>query len=262
MKLKYVDKIHAYWLDGRRCKGVSTAAKIPDDTYSLDQWRKRQVALGLAKSPHLVAAVAAHHDDTDKLNELAEQAMQAAGSDVAATKGTAVHRIVERHIKGEEQMLTPEAEDIIVSYEAAMKAAGLVPIPSMVEQVVVFPEEKVCGRFDNVSMRMSDGELVVCDVKTGESAIRYPHGTVTQLAMYANAPLHARVPIGANFETTKFEEAGQLLNKEEGYVISITDMGTAIYVVNLKLGWQAVEKIIFPTIRWRAIPNEQLIKRV
>ena len=41
MHLKYNDRQHAYWLDGSRCKGVTTVAKIPDDTYNLDQWRKR-----------------------------------------------------------------------------------------------------------------------------------------------------------------------------------------------------------------------------
>jgi hypothetical protein len=48
VKLRYDDKQHAYWLDGRRCKGVTTVAKIPEDTYRLSLWSQRQVAIGVA----------------------------------------------------------------------------------------------------------------------------------------------------------------------------------------------------------------------
>ena len=80
MRLKYDDKWHSYWLDGRRCKCVTTVAKIPDDTYSLDQWRKRQVAIGMAMSPPLVERAAAHFDERDKVDEVAEEAMLVAKS--------------------------------------------------------------------------------------------------------------------------------------------------------------------------------------
>jgi hypothetical protein len=35
MKLTYRDDGHEYYLNGRRCKGVTTTAKIPDDLYNL-----------------------------------------------------------------------------------------------------------------------------------------------------------------------------------------------------------------------------------
>jgi hypothetical protein len=80
MKLKYNDEQHAYWLDGKRCKSVTTVAKIPDDLYRLQMWEKRQVAIGLATSHDLLEAVAAHVDDDDYLNGLCEKAKELAGA--------------------------------------------------------------------------------------------------------------------------------------------------------------------------------------
>ena len=75
---------------------ATTVAGAVDDTTGLQKWMKRQVAVGMAKRPDLVAAVATTDpDDKKKLGALAEDAMDAAGSSSAATVGTALHRATE-----------------------------------------------------------------------------------------------------------------------------------------------------------------------
>lgn len=262
MRLKYNDAMHAYWLDGKRCKGVSTVAKVPDDTFSLDQWRKRMVLVGVAKKPELAKRAAAHHDERDKLNEIAEEALLVAGAGDAAAAGTATHRVIERHILGEEMILDEDSKLVVASFADVMASVGLVPIPDRVEQVVVYPERRLCGRFDHLAIRVSDERPVVVDVKTGANAIRYPHSTAVQLALYANAPLYADMPVGQDGVTEKFSEPPVDLDREVGYVMSMTDEGAAVYSVNLKLGWKCAEQVIFPTLNWRAIPADKLIRRV
>src|SRR5579871_4582877 len=176
--------------------------------------------------------------------------------------GTAAHRIIERHLLGEEIMRNEQSTTIIGNFEDAMSRVGLKPLPEYVEQVVLYPEQYLAGRFDQMAERQSDGMLCVCDVKTGTRAIRYPHSTCVQLAGYANAPRHAHMPPGRNGETEKFTLPPENLDTEVGYVIHVTDLGTDIYSVNLKLGWKCLEQIVFPTYRWRAVPNEKLIKKV
>lgn len=263
MKLKYVDRIHAYYLDGKRCKGVSTCAKIPDDQYALDQWRKRQVAIGLAKAPHLLESVAAHYTENGKLNELCEEAMVIAGASDAAHSGTAAHRVTENVDTGKEQILTKTGIAVAANWKQALAIAGLEIVHDLIEQVVVYPEERICGRYDRIARRLSDGALVPVDLKTGQSAINYPHSVATQLAMYANAPLMARLPDGLDGVTEEFTTLPADLDRSVGYMIHMpADGETTVYTVNLKLGWKAVEQIVFPALRWRALPNSKLIKPI
>lgn len=262
MKLKYRDDMHAYWLDGKRCRGVSTVAKIPDDTFSLDQWRKRMVLLGVARKPELAKRAAAHHDDKGKLNEIAEEALLVAGSSDAAEAGTATHRIIERHVLGQEVLMNEEAASTIERYSSLLKLAGLTPNPRYVETAVVYPDLRICGRFDHLMLREHDESMVVVDVKTGASAVDYPHATAIQLAAYAHAPLYADLPIGRDGTTEKFADPPAGVDLETGYVLSIMPDDIGLYAVNLKAGWAAFQDIVLPTLTWRGYDRAKLIKRV
>lgn len=262
MKLKYNDKVHGYWLDGKRCRGVSTCAKIPDDTFALDQWRKRQVAIGLAMKPSLLESVAAHHNDRSKLDLLCEEAMTAAGASDAAEAGTAAHRVTERMDSDEEIIWTPAARRTANQWKAVLEHGGIDIVTDLVERVVVYPEWRLCGKFDRVGRRRSDGRLVAIDLKTGESAVRYPHAVATQLALYANAPLLAGEWDGLDGETEHFEPLPADLDREVGYMIHLpADDDASIYAVNLKLGWKCVQEVIFPTLAWRDTPVGKIIKK-
>jgi hypothetical protein len=253
VKLTYNDDQHAYWLDGRRCKSVTTVAKIPDDTYALEQWRKRMVAVGMAISPPLVERAAAHYDDRDQLDRIAEEAMVAAKSHEAAGRGTAAHRITERIDLGQTVIDTPLAQAVQEAWATALDAAGLEIIPEFVERIVVYPEHRIAGRFDRICRRQMDQQLMVVDLKTGDNAVRYPHSIAVQLAMYANAPLLAGpIPNGGG-TTQTFESLPAELDRDTGIVIHMPAENRAEVVeIDIAAGQKAVEKIIFPALTWRA----------
>lgn len=262
MKLKYVEGHHGYYLDGKRCKGVSSVAKIPEDTWALDQWRKRMVAIGVAHDDDLVLAIRKAHGDRDIINELAEEAMTGAGAHLAADRGTQVHATTEAHDLGQD---VDDAFDAH-RWSSLLDAHGFDVVPRLVERVVVFPEHRICGRFDRFALRRHDYRLAAIDLKTGKSAIRYPHSTVIQLALYANAPLMAgemeEVEPGV-FVTEEFEPLPESLDRETGYVIYLPDgADSGVHPVNLKLGLKAFNEVILPTLAWRQTSQEKLIRRL
>lgn len=272
-KLKYNDESHIYTLavDGGkavRTKSVTTLAKIPDDSFNLVRWKTRQIAIGLAKSPHLIESVAAHHTDRDKLDDLCEQALTASGADAAAEWGTAVHRMTER-IDGNLVMIeTPLMLKVVDTWNALLHEAGLELVPELMERVVVYGEPRICGKFDRIVRNKATGKLHVADLKTGASAIRYPHSVATQLALYANAPYLAQSWEGLSGETTVFEPMPAELDKEVGYVIYMPahqdephEMN-GVYAIDLALGWRAVKEIIWPTLKWRAVKPDRLLQQV
>src|SRR5918995_2258557 len=187
VKKKPADRQHAYWLNDRRCKSITTVAKIPDNTYALEQWRKRMVALGMAMSPPLVEQAAAHFDDRDRLDQIAEAAMRVAKAHEAGERGTALHRIAERVDLDLDWIETPTSLKLRADWLAALEHAELEIVPELVERIVVYPEHMLCGRFDRICRR-KNGSLVMVDLKTGEQAIKYPHTMAIQLGLYAYAP--------------------------------------------------------------------------
>lgn len=261
MRLKYVESNHSYWLaeDGlklKRCKGVTSCAKIGTDTYSLEQWKLRQVVAGLRAKPALLAMFAG--SDADAVTA----ALDAAGTHLAAEAGTAAHSLSERSDRGEEII---DADERIKAdhWKGALKAAGLQIVPDLMERVIVHPKQRICGRFDRLARRLSDGKLVIVDLKTGSSAVKYPHSVATQMAMYVNAPLMGTIWEGDSGETSEFEPLPGDLDKNTGYMIHLPDDGeVAVYGVNVLLGWKVCQQVIFPALRWQATKNEKLLRRV
>lgn len=259
MKLSFNSKQHAYWLtpdgDGakaRRTKGVTTLAKIPDDQYAITQWLKRSVAAGMGLNPALVERAAAHHDDRDELDGIAEEALTAARAHEAAGRGTAAHRIAERIDLEQMVVDTPLARQVAAAWAKALDNAGLEVVPEYVERAVVFPDVPLCGTFDRIFRRKFDGQLVIGDIKTGARALQYPHAIAVQLAFYANAPLLAG-KLNDRGVTESFT-AMPPINKRRGYVIAMPNDETTVEVktVDIEAGWDAAQKIVFPTLEWRA----------
>lgn len=259
MKLKYNDNVHGYWLDGKRCRGISTIAKIPDDTFTLDNWRKRMVLVGAVVEPSLITAAAEVLGDDKALNELAESALDYAGAFDAARKGTGTHSLTEAHDLGEEV----DDKHTAAQWTALLDHAGLEIDPDYIERCVVYPDQHVAGRFDRFARRRADSRLVPVDLKTGGSSLRYPHSVATQLALYANAPLIA-ADLDEGGVTEQLTSTADLdLDRDVGYMIYMPEDGEgAVYAVNLKRAWKVAEGVIFPTLKWRATKVEDIIKKV
>lgn len=256
MKLKYVDSNHAYYLDGKRCRGVTNVAKIGTDTFALEQWKLRQVVAGTLS---IVSG-----DSSLPIGDpiTVEAALEAAGTHLAAEAGTAAHSLSERSDRGEEIADAGERRQAEL-WKSALLSAGLQIVPDLMERVIVHPEQRICGRFDRLARRISDGKLVIVDLKTGNSAVRYPHSVATQMAMYVNAPLMGTIWEGDSGETSEFEPLPGDLDKNTGYMVHLPDDGeVAVYGVNVHLGWKVCQQVIFPALRWQATKNEKLLRRV
>jgi hypothetical protein len=187
---------------------ATTFAKSISDTFALSQWSQRMVAKGLTLRPDLVAM--AHSLDVkvdkDKLNGLCEDAKAAAGNKVAANLGTALHSFSESVDRGMDVDSVPEPHrDDIRAYKAAMDAAGVRVVPTMIERQTAVPAFEIAGTFDRLldlshcerwflnalgggapgTEFLTDAPEVVGDVKSGQD-LQYGWNEIAiQLLTYA-----------------------------------------------------------------------------
>lgn len=259
MKLKYNDKAHGYWLDGKRTKSVTAITSLPEDKTFLDRWKMRQLVIGLARQPELLKDF--DEDDKRAGYDLVAAANDVAGTWDSASYGTAVHDITERGDRGEDL----DAVDAVTYalWCELLDRAGLDVIPEYIEGVVVHVEQRICGRFDRYARRRSDGAVVCVDLKTGKDVAGYPHSICVQLAMYVNADCRCDIGPKGDGETEEFFSLPAGLDRKVGYVIHMPQEGEpGVYTVNLLLGWACAQQIIFPGLRWRAMPLKSLITKV
>ena len=76
----------------RRC---TSYVDVNADKYGLQQWEKRQVAIGLAQRDDLRLSVLAHLDDNKALDAACKDAKEYALAGAKATKGTAFHALTD-----------------------------------------------------------------------------------------------------------------------------------------------------------------------
>jgi len=161
---------------------ATTVAGVLEDRHNLEQYFKRQVAVGMAQSPHLCAAVATTDlDDKKELLRIAEEALTAAKTDAAAKIGTALHKATELHDLGEP--VPSMFEERVTEYARALTAAGVEVCADAIEQIHVMNEHRIAGTADRHVTH--NGQRYIFDLKTGEGI--HPHTFAVQLAIYANA---------------------------------------------------------------------------
>ena len=163
---------------------ATTIAETLDDRYNLELWKMRQVALGLAQRPDLLAQAAAHTaEDKKTLNDVCKQAMDAAAAMSGANMGTALHKIIERHTTGTLGDCPEMFADRLDAFRSATE--GLTFRRDLVERVAVLDRHLIAGTFD-MAVEI-DGRLYVADLKTGSGVDFGARGFAVQLAIYANA---------------------------------------------------------------------------
>jgi PD-(D/E)XK nuclease superfamily len=150
-----------------------------EDTYALQLWKQRQVAIGMGQRSDLVLAAAAIDPaDKNRLNEIVAKATEHATA--PATTGTSLHALTERLDRGQKLGTVPEPYGAdLKAYEEA--TAGIEWTD--VETFRVLDGWKVAGTADRVG-RIGD-TLVIADIKTGK--IDYPLKFAMQLAVYARS---------------------------------------------------------------------------
>lgn len=144
---------------------ATTIAKTLEDPTNLTAWAKRMAAIGTAQKPSIAAGILASLDDRKRLNELVEQAIEAAGGTERRELGTALHRIIELVDLGE----TTAADNVmfaneIGAYLAARQQWELTPVHT--EVILLNFPLGIAGTADRIYLDRS-GQLVIGDLKTG-----------------------------------------------------------------------------------------------
>jgi hypothetical protein len=201
--------------------------KAVEDTYNLNRWTCRNVAIGIAKCDDLrEMVIATRPDDKDGLDKICDLAKEQAGGNAKARSGTARHGVIERIARGEmsiDDVPMPLRADI-AAYLAALDQAGV---------QILDVQLAVAGRYDT---RASFGSLPkMIDTKTGSLDFAGV-AIAAQLYGYASAPYHYDV------KAEKCVPAPEC-DTEHALVAHVpTGQGTCtLYWVDLAVGREAFE---------------------
>lgn len=164
-----------------------------EDGRRLELWGKRQVARGVARNQALALAVtraevgldagdpSIEKDSKNRLDELAEEAMQAVGSGDKASIGTSLHDVFELIDLDRDPGHIPEPwQPDVAAYAQLRKCFRVLSS----EEIVVQDDHRVAGTYDRVlelliAMTVKDrkgnvlavlppGEIIIGDVKTSQ----------------------------------------------------------------------------------------------
>jgi hypothetical protein len=221
---------------------TTTYVSALEDTYNLEQWKCRQVALGLATRSDLLALVHGHRDDKAALNTIVKDALEASNSSSAANLGTALHAMTELVDAGASVASIPD--DHRADMEAYLDATKDI-MHTWIETMTVLDSHKVAGTPDRIST-LPTGQRVIFDLKTGD--ISYSIGKIAmQLAVYAHSKIY-------NLDT--FERTEHHADKTVGIIAHLpAGSGTCELVeVDLVAGWEAVQ-LAKEVREWRARKN-------
>lgn len=244
---------------------ATTFAKSISDTFVLSQWGSRMAIKGLAMRPDLYALTAATPlDDRDKLNQIADQAKEAAGAKSAASLGTALHAFTEAVDRGESPVVPSPWDADVAAYTALTSAAGLKFFPHLIERIVVVTRFGVAGTFDRIAQLTRDltvkhpswtkpvtlkaGSFVVVDLKTGRDLTYGWNEIAIQLGLYAEADAMW------NRGTERYEPMPHGLNQSVALVVHLP-VGKAkaeLHAVDIQQGRAAAE--LCESVRtWRKV---------
>jgi len=182
---------------------ASSLSETIDNTWGIHTWEKRLVALGMALRPDLCAEAVrlppipmdvqpetAKRDKITRvrLDEIADEAAQAAGRDIKADYGTVFHRLTE---PGNGETTPEEMRADIAAFEKCLTDERITILST--EQFVACDELTVAGTFDHhldvdPESRLgrligSDSSVTIGDKKTGQFK---PHEWAIQLSIYAH----------------------------------------------------------------------------
>lgn len=165
---------------------VTKFISVLDDTYNLELWMMRMVALGMGQRDDLVLAAASLTDqqaDKQALNNVAKQAKEHAMASSKATKGTALHKLCERLDRGHEIGSVPAPFDQdLAAYVKTRDHYGLKF--GHIETMRVFDPWKVAGTPDRTGCYK--GKWYIIDIKTGD--ITWGEREIAmQLGLYAHS---------------------------------------------------------------------------
>lgn len=212
---------HWYKLDGEKVDGVTTVLSNGIPKPALKAWGGRMVATfavnNLATLNDLVS-----QGEPDAAIDLAKGA-PFRDTDKAARRGTEVHGLAERIIRGEEVEVPDELTGHVDAYIDFLDDFGVRPV--LVEVVLGNRTHRWMGTLDLVA-DLNDGHRWLLDLKTNRSGI---FGEVAlQLSAYRNAEFYLDGD-GAEQPMPSVDRVGAVWIRADGYDLVPVDAGPATY---------------------------------
>ncbi len=224
----------------------SLSSAIESDGKALVQWKQNNVLIGVIRNPSLLARVGAlvsatgnpWYDEAGKreIKELIERAEIEAGADRPADMGSAFHSLDEQVCKGTPPAYIPnELKPWLIARQEAMEDWEVLDT----ELFVVNDDIQCGGSLDRVLRNRHTGQVVIGDVKTGNSDPDYPLKVAVQVAVYANSQRYdqktgERTPIHPDLDKT----VGILIHAP---VKRDTKPVVKLYSIPLVEGWEAAQ---------------------
>ena len=208
---------------------ASSYASPLNNRNGLEKWMKRCIAHGVVEQPELVDLARDAVQDNQAFDSVVDKMFIAGGGDAAAKLGTAIHDAIAQLNNGT-LTLDEVSEQFKIHaqhWQDGLRRHGFEVLPEYVECHLVCDAFEVAGSADNILRRLSDGALVIADLKTGKSISSQPIDYAVQMFMYANSDLYdvhtgERTPL--NIDTTT------------AYLFHIPAAGTGcdVYEINLQ----------------------------
>ncbi len=156
---------------------MTTFIKAASDSKAIESWQKRNVVIGAALRPDLVAQAKGltHAEGKEQLDTIAELLAEAAGAKRGSSMGTALHSLTEKADQGDLSPLQDETlpeivRGLLAEYRSKLIAYGFEVVPELIERTVFLPQYGgVAGTFDRVLYHRPSDTYVIADVKTGKN---------------------------------------------------------------------------------------------
>ncbi len=255
-------KSGAPWVS-RGCRRMTNLVGAGEDTRALSVWEQGMGLIGLALSPELYeelvtlvdqaqadgvdftrlrdyvelkeALAGTAHDQDKQEASIIGRAKRAARAHAAAVAGTVRHTAWEHYSNTGQLIGTKAVRESTTRTAALLAEAGLEIVPGLSERVVRNLAIDAVGRFDNVLMQKSTGNLIMADLKTKSTAF-YSWMTVdAQLAGYANAEWMLTED-GQGYEAGP----GRWVDGVRGCIMHVPSDGSPAYLrtADLVTGWR------------------------
>lgn len=232
MTLKRINGGRGHWykIDGQKVDGVTTLIKDGLPKPALPYWAARTVAEYVADNLDQVAGMA----DMGRASIVAAlKEVPWTARDRAAVKGTEVHALGEKLIRGEEVEVPEHLAGHVEAYVKFLDEWK--PEPILVEAPVGHRRWRYAGTLDMV-VRLPDGRTVLADIKTTASGI-WPE-TAYQLAAYRHAEVYLddsgveqpMVPVDAGYA---------IWVRADGYDVIPVECGERVFKDFLHIAWVA-----------------------
>lgn len=181
--LVFYEKSHRYRLDGQWVQGVTSLIKQGLPNEALKYWSARTVAEWVADNPGMTDHMARLGGRWPLISFLKEIPWQR--RDDAAIRGTEVHALAERLVRGDE---VPVPDHLVGHVRSCVRFLDdWQPTPLVVERPLAHRVDQWAGKPD-LFASLPDGRTALFDWKTTASGI-WPE-TAFQLAAYSHAEFY------------------------------------------------------------------------